>query len=228
MKRCALMLLLGLGLAVAPALADDVLLLGFSGFDYQDPDPVPGTFLAVGEGYKTLGFVTEFKTPIVEHVNPAVNEYTYFYYDLTVVSNDFTDGVLMVTFADPGRGRFYEDPKSGGTPALYGVNPPNATAPSSFVDGSVILGGQITGMFFWYDYVMNQGGFSANMSFDEGTLITYIPPNQRNGWTLAGLTGRPNPSVPDGYQHQISGECRIPGSVSAKSTTWGAIKALYR
>jgi hypothetical protein len=227
MKRATLLLLLVLGLMAAPAFAEDVALLGFTGYDYQYPNTNAGTYLALGEGYNTLGFVTEFTNPIFTgHVDPTTNEYTYWYTDLTVDSYDYSNDFLFVTFT-PGRGRFYEDPKSGGTTAQYGVNPPNATAPSTFSDGTVILGGAISNMYLWYDYVGNTGAFNADFTIDEGSLLSLIPSSQRNGWTIAGLAGRPNPAVPDGYDHQVNGEVRIL-VVQAEHPTWGALKSLYR
>jgi hypothetical protein len=231
MKRTTLLLFLALSVIAAPAFAQsDVLLLGFAGFDYESPNSNPGTYLAVGEGYSTLGFVTEFGAYLAPYVNNTVNEYTYHYYDLTVATYLYDGSSLMVTFVDPGRGRFFEDSRATGTAALYGVNPPNATAPANFIDGNLILGGRIAELVLWYDFNPDapQGGFVGKITLDEGTLLGQIPPGQRDGWTLAGLAGRPNPSVPVGYDHQISGECRIPGSVSATHRTWGALKALYR
>ncbi len=226
MKRTTLLLFLALSVLAVPAFAQtDVFLLGFAGYDYQSPNTVPGTYLAVGEGYKALGFVSSFGAYLAPYVSPATKQYTYFYYDLTVQDYFYEGGYTEVVFANPGRGRFYEDDV---TPATYGVIPPNATAPSSFIDGTVILGGHIESMVLSYDDVAQQGGFTGNIHFDEGTLLAQIPPAQRDGWTLSGLAGRPNPSIPDGYDHQISGECRIPGPVPAAHKTWGAIKALYR
>jgi hypothetical protein len=230
MKRAALLLLLALSVIAVPAFAQsDVLLLGFSGFDYESPNPSP-TYLALGEGYNTLGFVTSFGAYLAPYVNSTANEYTYHYYDLTVDTYYYDGSSLYVTFVNPGRGRFFEDSRATGTAALYGVAPPNATAPSRFIDGTLILGGRIDDLGLWYDYnpFAPQGGFVGLLTLDEGTLLGHIPPEQRAGWTIAGLAGQPNPSVPDGYDHQVSGEVRIPGSVPAAHRTWGALKALYR
>jgi len=235
MKRTTLLLFLALSVIAVPAFAQtDILLLGFSGFDYESPNSVPGpdstAYLNVGEGYNTLGFVTAFGVYLAPYVNTTANEYTYHYYDLTVATYWFEDLTLAVTFVDPGRGRFFEDSRATGTAAQYGIAPPNASAPSNFIDGTLILGGRIDELVVYYDYnpQANQGGFIGKITLDEGTLLSQIPPTQRAGWTLAGLAGRPNPSVPVGYDHQISGECRIPGSVPATHRTWGALKALYR
>jgi hypothetical protein len=231
MKRAALLLLLALGVIAAPAFAQtDVFLLGFGGFDYESPNPDPGNYLTIGEGYKSLGFVTSFDAYLAPYVNTTANEYTYYYYDLTVQNYDYYPefAYLEVGFANPGRGRFYEDSHSTGTQALYGVYPPNATAPSTFIDGTVFLGGHIEFLVLSYDFTANQGAFSGNIHFDEGSLLGHIPEAQRDGWTLSGLAGRNNPSIPNGYDHQTSGECRIPGPTPATHRTWGALKALYR
>jgi hypothetical protein len=233
MKCAALLLLLAFSMIAVPALADsDVFLLGFAGYDYESPNLYPGPdssfYLNVGEGYRALGFVTDFGAYLAPYVNTTANEYTYHYYDLTVQDYYFDGSYLEVMFANPGRGRFYEDSKTTGTAALYGVNPPNLTAPSTFIDGTVFLGGHIEFLVLSYDFGAKQGGFTGNIHFDEGTLLGQIPVAQRDGWTLSGLAGRPNPSIPDGYDHQISGECRIPGPVPAAHKTWGALKALYR
>ena len=229
MKRFVLLLLLALSMIAVPALAaTDVFLLGFAGYDYESPNTVPGTYLALGEGYSTLGFVTSFGEYLAPQVNNTTNEYTYRYYDLTVQGYYFDNDYLEVAFANPGRGRFFEDSRATGTPAVYGSNPPSTSAPSTFIDGTLILGGQIDNLTLTYDYVQNQGGFVGNLLLDEGTLLAQIPVTQRAGWTLSGLAGRPNPSVPVGYDHQIAGECRIPGAVPAAHRTWGALKALYR
>jgi hypothetical protein len=130
MKRAALLLLLALSAIAVPAHAGtDIFLLGFSGYDFESPNPVPGSpgnYLLVGEGYKTLGFVTSFETYLAPYVNIAANEYTYEYYDLTVQDYFYDGALLEVLFANPGRGRFFEDAFSGGTAAQYGVNPPRS------------------------------------------------------------------------------------------------------
>ncbi|TFG88556.1 MAG: hypothetical protein E4H17_02180 [Gemmatimonadales bacterium] len=235
MKRAALLFLLTLNVIAVPAFADsDLFLIGFQGYDYESPNldssPGNGHYLVVGEGYKAVGFVTSFGDYLAPHVDLAANAYTYHYYDLTVQTNTYYPefDYLEVQFANAGRGRFYEDSYAAGPGAQYGVNPPNATAPSTFIDGTVILGGRIDNLSLAYDFGSGSGSFTGDMSFDEGALLTWIPVLQRNGWTLSGLAGGLNPSIPDGYSHQINVQCRIPGTVPVTHRTWGALKALYR
>ena len=72
------------------------------------------------------------------------------------------------------------------------------------------------------------GGVVGQMTQDGGPDLIYIPANQRGGWVLGGLAGRPNGTIPNGYDNQVSGECRIPDVTPATHRSWGAVKALYR
>ena len=240
MKRIALLLLSASLLAVAgPAFAtggEDELLISFTGFDYESPDP-SGTYLDLGEGYKVVGFVTSAGAIIATYVDMTAYEYTIYIRDLTVNGRFFAFPNLTVTFANNGRGSYYADafPADGGTAGTYGVNPPNATAPSTFIDNPTadpLAGERITGdvdnFVLVYNFVTNSGSFGGNMTLDGGPDLTYIPAAQRPGWVLGGLLGPPNGTIPLGYDHQVDGECRIPGKTPAAHKTWGSLKALYR
>jgi len=234
MKRKALLLLFTALVAFAvPVHAQTYeLLFAFTGFDYQDPNSVPGPnpdpgYLAVGEGYKVVGFVTQFGPLLTPWVDTSTYEYTNHIFNLTVVNHVFFGGFLDADFGPHGRGRYYRDPLSGGTPGTYGTFPPNATSPSTFIDGSMRIGGDINNFVLTYDFNSNQGNFNGDMNLDEGPDLIYIPSGQRSGWTLGGLAGRPNNTVPAGYDNQVTGECKIL-STPVTHKTWGAVKALYR
>lgn len=232
MKRKALILLCTAVFAfAAQAHAQDHVLFAFTGFDYQDPnsntnpDPEFG-YLDVGEGYKTVGFVTSVGSELDPYTDFTVNEYTFHAFNLTVASRVYFGGFIQVDFNNGGRARYFEDPISGGTHGVYGINPPNATSPSRFIDGTLQLGGSVSSFVLTYDFNLGQGNTNGSMNLDEGVQLIYVPIH--NGWTLAGLAGRPNGTVPDGYDNQISGECRIPDATPTTHRTWGAVKALYR
>jgi len=240
MKRFALLLLSAALVAFSgPAIADgpaDELLISFTGFDYEDPD-LNGTYLDLGEGYRVVGFVTSAGPLIAPWVDMSSYEYTIYMRDLTVAGRFFAFPNLTVLFANNGRGSYYADefPVNGGTAATYGINPPNATSPSTFIDdltGCAQCGERITGdvdnFVLVYNFSTNQGSFAGNMTLDGGPDIIYVPPAQRPGWVLGAIFGPPNPSIPTGYDHQVEGECRIPGKTPAAHKTWGAVKALYR
>lgn len=234
MKRWASLLFCAATLAlVAPAAQatdQEVLLFGFTGFDYEDPNP-SGTYLAPGEGYKIVGKITSAGPWLEPYIDDSVNEYTVHFFDLTVDQNFFFAPFLTVTFLPNGRGRYYEDPLIGGTLADYGMNPPNLTSPSDFIDGAMQVGGKIDNFVLTYDFSTQLGNFQGDMTLDEGPDLIYVPAGSYTGWTLGGLNNQGlggNPSVPDGYDHQVDGECRKPGKTPATHRTWGSIKALYR
>lgn len=233
MKRKALLLLFTaiFAFAVQARAQTDHVLFAFEGFDYQDPntatnpDPEFG-YLMPGEGYNLVGFVTSVGSELDPYTDFSVNEYTIHVKDLTVDTRFFFAGFLEVHFLNGGRSRYYGDPISGGTHGTYGVNPPNATSPSTFIDGTLELGGSVDVFVLTYDFNLDQGNTNGTMNLDEGPLLIYVPIH--NGWTLAGLAGRPNATVPTGYDNQLSGECRIPNATPTTHKTWGAVKALYR
>ena len=232
MKRKALLLIFAACLAFATRAGADQLLFGFTGFDYQDPN-LDGTYLDLGEGYNVLGFVTGVGPLLDPYFDTSVNEYTLQIHNLSVVARFFTAPNLTVQFSNGGRASYYADPLLGGTHGTYGVNPPNATAPSTFIDGSLRLTGSVDNMILTYNFSTNQGNFAGNMTVDGGADAIYIPADQRPGWVLGGLAGNglsgpPNVPVPTGYDHQVSGECRHPDATSSTQATWGAIMALYR
>ena len=236
MKRKVLLLLVTATLAfAAPALADQFL-LGFNGFDYHIATPASTHYLDVGDQYFQVGFVTSVDPTLLgSYVDFSTNEYTYYMFGLTV-NVSFQSGTFIEgDFSNVGgRTRYFEDPIAGGTHGTYGTNPPNATAPSSFDDGLIALGGHTYNFVVTYDSGLGQGDFSGNMDLDEGTDLVYIPVSQVNGWILGGLSGShslsgpPNPSIPQGYDHQATGQCRRPSVTPTTHKTWGAIKSLYR
>jgi len=228
MKPAALLLLFASVLAFATPAAADQLLFSFTGFDYQDPN-FSSTYLDLGEGYKVVGFMTSAGPLLSPYVDFSSYEYTFYLRDLSVIARFFAFPNLTVQFANNGRASYYQDNfPPGGTAATYGINPPNATAPSTFIDGTERITGRVDNFVLVYNYNTNQGSFGGNMTIDGGADLIYVPPSQRPGWTLGGLLGQPNPSIPQGYDHQVDGECDIPDAVPVVNKTWGALKALYR
>jgi hypothetical protein len=240
MKRTALLLLFAALLVVpATAFAADEFLLGFTGFDYETdnvggPDPTPGVYLQIGDNYEVVGFVTSFGPLLDPWTDFALEEYTIHMTGLEVQTRNFFAGFLACTFKPNGRVRYYSDLIAllGGTPGVYGTNPRNATAPSTFTDGdgtgTLQLGGAINNFIFTYDFNTNLGNWEGDVCLDEGFYLTYIDPSQYCGWILGAPIGPPNPTIPTGYDNQIQGECRIPDITPTTHSSWGAVKALYR
>ena len=212
----------------APTFANE-LLLGFTGFDYHTALTSSTHYLDVGDSYSSLGFVTSVDPVLLGgHVDFGVNEYTYSMFNMEVQATFFSGNLLEADFSNnsSGRMRFYEDPSLGGTHAVYGTTPPNPSAPSTFTDGAIALGGRIYNMVVTYDFGAGQGTFSGSIDLDEGTDLIYIPPSQRSGWALGADAG--TQIIPQGFDHQVAGQCQIPSVTPATHMTWGAIKRLYR
>lgn len=235
----SLLLFIALLVAAVPAAAQDEALLNFTGYDYQT-DGTPGSpYLALGDSYYALGFVTSFHpTWLQPYVDTSTHEYTFYQYGLVVNSYNFSGGVLVVTFGPGGSVDYYEDasknaqnpPNPPNCPA-YGSNPPNVDAPSKFMDGTLAISGTLANAQLYFDYNLNQGGFQADMNIVGGADAIYVPAASWNGWFMSGLVtpppgGNPCPA-PTGYDHQLSGECRHP-VVATNHGTWGQLKKLYR
>lgn len=226
MKRVALLVLLAAMTSLAvPAQAQRDFLCGYTGFDYVVPvAPHSGApFLADGDEYRGVGFVTSFST-MFNGVTGA-GEHTFALSNAVASGTSFVGGVLEVTFAPHARFRIYEDAANNGS---YGVNPPNGTTPSTFTDGTLFLGADVNTMVLVYDYNTAQGNFEGLATLDEGSALWVVAPSRRAGWVLGGQAGQPNGSIPAGYVNQISGEMQIPSVVPAAHKTWGQIKTLYR
>ena len=225
-----LLLIAAVVLFAAPArAADRELLCGFTGFDYVNPavpggPGIPTPFLALNDEYCAVGFITSM-SPLLSGVTNPADEHT-FHLSEAMASSVYWDGsVLEVIFAPHARFRIYEDASHN---ADYGVNPVNATSPSTFTDGTLLLGADITNLVLVYDYTVNQGNFDCQAALDEGSQLGTIPVAQRAGWVMSGTAGRPNATIPDGYVNQLSGEVQIPVVTPTEHRTWGAIKKLYR
>jgi hypothetical protein len=236
--RFLLPLCIALSVLALPALADDEVLLSFTGYDYQTDGAPNATYLDIGDSYFGVGFATSFHpTWLAPYVDNSANEYTFYQHTLVVDSYFFGGNVLYVTFAPGGVVDYYEDASKDArnTPncPAYGTNPPNADSPSKFSNGLLAITGTLDNASLYYDYnaSANQGGFQSEMNITGGAYSIYVPAPSWGGWFMSGLIVPPpggNPCVaPAGYDHQLAGECRHP-VVPAARGTWGALKKLYR
>lgn len=225
MPRSRLWLAFGaaLSLALAVPAAADTLLFDYVGFDYESPDPNPATFGELGSGYIGIGTVPGLFAPIV--ADTTQYQYTYIVTGMTPVSTATIGSYTIVDYS-VGTLSIYEDSKFTGTGANYGSAPPNATAPSSFTDGTLFLTGSLGGFQFVYNAATNTGSYNATFTITGGSQIVNFPVYQRDGWTFAGASGNAT-NIPDGYLHQVDGQNFL-GPVPARQKSWGQIKTLYR
>lgn len=230
MKRLAWLLLsmFALTSVASPAFAQREILCGFTGFDYAVPQ-VPGSgipvpFLSNGDSYFAVGAVTSF-SPLLSGVVIPGTEHTFYLFDAVAANTSFSGNVLEVLFQPHARIRLYEDFANN---LDYGTSPPNATSPSTFTDGTLIVGADVNQLELVYDYNSNVGIFDGTATLDEGSDLFAIPAGQRGGWLMSGQAGPPNSSVPSGYLNQLNGQIQVPSVTPVAHKTWGSIKALYR
>jgi hypothetical protein len=226
MKRLAtpfLLLLLCIGLPAAASAQS--LLFDYVGFDYENPDPNPGTFGEAGTGYVSLGFVPNLFGPYLVF-DTTLNEYTYVMSGLTL-NNINAFGNIVILDYSPGTLSIYEDLKSTGTPGDYGTNPPGPQAPPTFVDGTLFLTGTLTGFQIVLDVVNETGSFNADYAITGGSQFVNFPLNQLTGWTFAGATGNAL-NIPSGYYHQIDGQTFLNKPLLARRVSWAGLKQSYR
>jgi hypothetical protein len=227
MKRSATLALIAaatLLVARPPVASAQILLFDYLGFDYEDPNPNPALFGEVGSGYVGLGTVPGVFAPLV--ADSAKNEYTYHLTGATSVAMTPAGPFVIISYGG-GTITLYEDSKSTGTASDFGTSPPNAVAPSTFVDGTPILVGTLTAFQLILNTSNNSGSYEAQYTAVGGTQLSNIPPDQRTGWTFAGATS--NATVtPGGYAHQIDGQVFLNQPVPARRSSWGRIKATYR
>lgn len=223
MPRMRPMFALLAALALAAPVKADTLLFDYVGFDYESPDPNPGTFGEAGSGYVGIGIVPGLFSPLV--ADTTTNEYTYMVSGLTPLTTTTIGSYIIVDYS-AGTLAIYEDSKLSGTASDYGTLPPNATAPSSFADGTLFLTGTLAGFQFVYNNATNTGSYNATFTVTGGSQIVNFPLYQRDGWTFAGASGNAL-NIPDGYLHQVDGQNFL-GPVPTRASSWGGIKTLYR
>jgi len=211
-------------LAVAPAAHADSLLFDYVGFDFESPNPNPATFGEPGSGYIGLGTVPFLFAPLVS--NTTLNEYTFVIQGLSPTSMIPVGSMEIVNYST-GTVTIYEDAKLGGTTADYGTNPPNATVPTTFTDGTPIMVGSLTNFQIVVNVSNGVGSFEAVLNITGGSQLGNFPLNQRTGWTFSGTTGEAL-NIPAGYEHQIDGQAFLNDPVATHRTTWGKLKAGYR
>jgi hypothetical protein len=233
-----LLLFAAVAFVPAPAFAVDELLVSFEGYDYEDPDGDPGTFGTAGDWYNAIGFV-QAGHPLLGL--DLINDQNTFQF-AGLWSTGYVDfGPFRFISYSPGRVRVFSDPIGGVSAGDFngsafadndcavGAPPPNDTAPSTFIDGTLRLGGIVSGFVISWDFgsIPGSGSFSGTVAFDEGTELGNVPPLV-SAYTFAGLTEGAVACVRPGYDHQVSGSIRIERSTSTENSTWGRMKALYR
>jgi hypothetical protein len=195
----------------------------------------PATFTsAAGSNLTVVGIVELFCSPL-SFLDPddPTKEYTFVFSGLTsagtghltpfpgldVWQTDYVGGTFAIYEGTPRNA-----PLAGAMPA----NPPNASVPANFADGTLILSGTLSNFYTEITQQTGQpanGSFTANYEFTGGSLYPLVQ-NTGEGF-MQGLWCVTGCQIETGYSAHPDGKFDTPPT-PAVTSTWGTIKTLYR
>lgn len=229
-----LLLLGGIVTGASAQCVPGVLLDWDQGFAYET-SYTPATFTsAAGSQLEMVGRLVALCGPLSGlDANDPVKEYTIYLTGLTSNGTTKPTATRWLTTYNGGQFFVYEgSPKDTPDPASMPASPPNATVPSTFTNGTLILSGTLSN--FRTQIVLLSGNYSSSMGANfvvtGGTLAGAFV-GSGNGlvtgtWCPNGSGGGLCP-LPAGYSDVSNGKFDVPVT-PANGSTWGAIKALYR
>lgn len=145
---------------------------------------------------------------VLDNFSPAVGvpgeTYTYYLSGLSLASEqDLGSGMYRRAYSG-GEFSIYQSTSPENRPYSYGVDPPNPTAPASFTDGMLWLGGDFTGFSLLVDTTRGIATASGQGGYSGGSYYANLAQNDL--FTFAGLTTHPTAGVPQGYEYAIDGQ----------------------
>lgn len=215
-------ILLGVVLFSGHALAQNAVL------DHQGYAWESGGFptSVAGDSLHMVGVITSLDSRF--NVDPSNAAVTFWTTDLVSAGQvDLGGGIVSIAYSG-GTLEVWFDP----TPDHdYGINPANATSPSTFRDGTLLLGGTLHDFYLYFDTVTGVGAYEAQCDFDSGIGLAAL--NQfpgAAGFTFGGVLSpaAAGGNVPQGYDLQTDGVIEVTVIVGVESRSWSAIKQMYQ
>lgn len=215
-KAIMLMTLMLVALFALPAFGQ-ASAIDYYGFAWEDggfPPSNPGDMLV----FTGVGDAAD---PIFG-VDLGTEELTFYMYDLVSTGEiPMGGGVNMVNFV----GGYLEIYRDGAQNADWGIAPPNATAPSTFVDGTLFFKGSFVSMTMFLN-PDGSGAYEGALDGLGGTMIDDVCTGCVYTWG-GNFFGPSGAQIPDGYDLQVDGVFEIEEAVSTEETSWGSVKALF-
>jgi hypothetical protein len=188
-----------------------------------------------GYAWETGGFVPSNVNDVLNIVGITDNIDAVFGIDLNIEEVTIHATGLVSTGQVPLGGGVIAVSYAGGTlqvwqdPAMnhdYGINPANATAPSTFIDGALLFGGFFTNFVLYFDTVNGVGSYEGNVTWTAGSGLAMY---QNNGFTFGGVlnSAASSGSVPQGYDLQADGIIEVNPIIAVEDKTWSGVKSLY-
>lgn len=155
-------------------------------------------------------------------VDLGVDELTFYIYDLVSEGQvDVGGNNLMISYT----GGYLEIWRDGAQNADWGIDPPNATSPSTFTDGTLFFRGEFTYLTLFVNPVGN-GVYEGGLNALDGEILGDVCDNCAYTWGGSFLKGT-GAQIPDGYDLQIDGVFELDGAIGNENSAWGDVKSLY-
>jgi hypothetical protein len=209
-------------LLVAGSAQADVAILDYQGYSWETGGFPPSN---VGDILNIVGVVDALDSRF--GINLATEEVTFHATGLASTGQvDIGGGVLSISYTG-GTLDFYRDPAMDHD---YGVNPPSATAPPTFVNGSLLLGGTFQDFFLFFDPSTGSGAYEGNVLFTSGSGLATLNQLNANGYTFGGVlnSAAAGGNVPQGYDLQVDGVIEVEVIVGVEQQSWSGIKQMFR
>ncbi len=155
-------------------------------------------------------------------VDLSAYEVSFHVYDLVSDGESAIGGGYTMTTYSGGMLDIYLDD----TPdADWGINPPNATSPSTFTDGLLFFRGSFQD-FTVYMGPDGSGSYEGHLDGLAGDVIEQICADCAYTWG-GSFTPASGAQIPEGYDLQLDGVFQLDESVGNDRTTWSRVKSLY-
>ena len=155
-------------------------------------------------------------------VDLDTEEVTFYIYGCTSLGAVDMSGTIYVTYT----GGYLEIYRDAAFNADWGTYPPNATSPSTFMDGTLLFKGVFNPSLIMYMTAAGNGGFEGSLDGIAGEFISDVCSDCAYTWG-GSFTSGSGADVLDGYDLQIDGVFELDGAVANDQSTWGDVKSLY-
>jgi hypothetical protein len=208
-------------IALLPPAALGQTIINYNGNSWEDGGFPPST---AGDVLYSLGDITDVFPPLTW--DTSLYQYTWYMWDLVSLGESVNGSEVTVLYTGGQFQIYVDDFAPIGTNRDYGVNPPNATAPSTFIDATAdpnYLHGNFTFFQLTYNTSSGTGNWEGTLFFDSGTFVNNV--GTQDGYTFVADVGPPFP--PEGYSLEGAGDIFLTPTAT-EETTWGQLKGLYR
>ena len=214
-------------LSAAPAYAADGVVIDWGQYCFGWETAYSGHISSPGSQLTIVGKILTFYDPF-DDLDPATTEYTFIFQDLVSLGTMDYGGVVYETYYSGGTFEIYEDPTNDYD---FGTSPPNATSPSTFINGTLVLEGTLAN--FYVMMSLGPGGYSGTFTADfdftgpvGGELYGRV--EGCYGALLGNWTDDPGIVLP-GYDIHTDGKFDIDDCrpTATDQSSWGSIKGLF-